>query len=118
MRGEVYYASHDYFAARRDYRALVDRGTEPRFQTYFGRALARLVDVALRLKDPPETLAALFEKFNLIPPDADRRRGPVREGQGLLRPGFLQRRDAVFTARCPPAPRTRTRVGTSSASSR
>jgi tetratricopeptide (TPR) repeat protein len=68
LRGEVYYASNDYFAARRDYRALVDRGSESRFQTYFGRALARLVDVSLRLKDPPESLAPLFEKFNQIPP--------------------------------------------------
>jgi tetratricopeptide (TPR) repeat protein len=68
LRGEVYYAGHDYLAARRDYRALVDRGGEPRFQTYFGRALARLVDVALRLNDPPETLAPIFEKLNQVPP--------------------------------------------------
>jgi tetratricopeptide (TPR) repeat protein len=68
LRGETYYAAHDYLAARRDYRALVDRGTEPRFQVYFGKALARLVDVALRLNDPPETLAPIFEKFNQVPP--------------------------------------------------
>jgi tetratricopeptide (TPR) repeat protein len=68
LRGEVYYASHDYLAARRDYRALVERGSEPRFQTYFGRGLARLVDVSLRLNDPPETLAPIFEKFNQVPP--------------------------------------------------
>lgn len=68
LRGETYYASHDYLSARRDYKALVERGSEPRFQTYFGRALARLVDVSLRLKDPPETLAPIFEKFNQVPP--------------------------------------------------
>lgn len=68
LRGETYYAAHDYLAARRDYRMLVDRGGEPRFQAYFGRALARLVDVALRLNDPPETLAPIFEKFNQVPP--------------------------------------------------
>ncbi len=68
LRGETYYAAHDYLAARRDYRMLVDRGSEPRFQAYFGRALARLVDVALRLNDPPETLAPIFEKFNQVPP--------------------------------------------------
>jgi len=68
LRGETYYAAHDYLAARRDYRALVDRGTEPRFQAYFGKALARLVDVALRLNDPPETLAPIFEKLNQVPP--------------------------------------------------
>jgi tetratricopeptide (TPR) repeat protein len=68
LRGETYYAAHDYLAARRDYRAAVDRGAEPRFQAYFGKALARLVDVALRLNDPPETLAPIFEKFNQVPP--------------------------------------------------
>jgi tetratricopeptide (TPR) repeat protein len=68
LRGETYYAAHDYLAARRDYRMLVDHGSEPRFQAYFGRALARLVDVALRLNDPPETLAPIFEKFNQVPP--------------------------------------------------
>jgi len=68
LRGETYYASHDYLAARRDYRSLVDRGNEPRFQVYFGRALARLVDVSLRVNDPPETLASIFEKFNQVPP--------------------------------------------------
>ena len=68
LRGETYYAAHDYLAARRDYRAVVDRGAEARFQAYFGKALARLVDVSLRLNDPPETLASVFEKFNQVPP--------------------------------------------------
>jgi tetratricopeptide (TPR) repeat protein len=67
LRGETYYAAHDYLAARRDYRMLVDRGNEARYQAYFGKALARLVDVALRLNDPPESLAPLFEKFNQVP---------------------------------------------------
>ena len=68
LRGETYYAAHDYLSARRDYAALVDHGAEPRFGTYFGRGLARLVDVSLRLDDPPETLAPIFEKFKLVPP--------------------------------------------------
>jgi len=68
LRGESYYASHDYLSARRDYRSLVERGTEPRFQGYFGRSLARIVDVSLRLNDPPETLGPLFERFNQVPP--------------------------------------------------
>jgi tetratricopeptide (TPR) repeat protein len=68
LRGETYYAAHDYLASRRDYKALVERGSEPRFQAYFGKALGRLVDVALRLNDPPETLAPLFERFNQVPP--------------------------------------------------
>jgi tetratricopeptide (TPR) repeat protein len=68
LRGETFYASHEYLAARRDYRLLVERGQEPRFQAYFGKALARLVDVALRVNDPPETLTPIFEKFNQVPP--------------------------------------------------
>jgi tetratricopeptide (TPR) repeat protein len=68
LRGETFYASHEYLAARRDYRLLVERGQEPRFQAYFGKALARLVDVALRVNDPPETLAPIFERFNQVPP--------------------------------------------------
>jgi tetratricopeptide (TPR) repeat protein len=68
LLGETYYAKRDYLEARRDYNQLVDHGTEPRFQAYFGRALARLVDVSLRLDEPPEKLAPIFEKFNLVPP--------------------------------------------------
>lgn len=68
LRGETYYAAHDYLSARRDYKALIDRANEPLFQAYFGRALARLVDVSLRLDDPPETLAPIFAKFNQVPP--------------------------------------------------
>jgi tetratricopeptide (TPR) repeat protein len=68
LRGETYYAAHDYLAARRDYRALVDRGSEPRFQAYLGKALARLVDVVLRVNDPPGSLAVVFEKLNQVPP--------------------------------------------------
>ena len=68
LRGETYYGMRDYLAARRDYRALVDRGTDSRFQTYFGRALARLVDVSLRLDEPASSLAPLFAKFNQVPP--------------------------------------------------
>jgi tetratricopeptide (TPR) repeat protein len=67
LRGETYYAEGDYLAARRDYRALVDRGAEPRFQIYLGKAIARLVDVSLRLNDPPELFAPLIEKFSHVP---------------------------------------------------
>jgi tetratricopeptide (TPR) repeat protein len=68
LRGETYYASHDYLASRRDFRALIDRASEPRFQVYFGKALGRMVDVSLRLDEPPESLAPLMAKFNLVPP--------------------------------------------------
>jgi tetratricopeptide (TPR) repeat protein len=67
LRGETYYASHEYLSARRDYRALVDRGGESRFQSYFGKALARLVDVSLRIGDVA-ALDEVFQKLGQVPP--------------------------------------------------
>jgi tetratricopeptide (TPR) repeat protein len=67
LRGETYYADHEYLAARRDYRALVDKSTDPRFQVYFGRALARLVDVSLRIGDI-QGLDEVFQRLGQVPP--------------------------------------------------
>jgi tetratricopeptide (TPR) repeat protein len=67
LRGETFYAQKEYLSARRDYRALVDRYTEPRFNPYFGKALARLVDVSLRLNDL-KGLDEVFQKINQVPP--------------------------------------------------
>jgi tetratricopeptide (TPR) repeat protein len=67
LRGETYYASHEYLSARRDYRAIIDKATDPRFQTYFGRALARLVDVSLRVGDIAG-LDEVFQKLGQVPP--------------------------------------------------
>jgi tetratricopeptide (TPR) repeat protein len=67
LRGETYYATKEYLSARRDYRALVDRGSEARFSPYFGKALARLVDVCLRIGDI-KALDEVFAKLNQVPP--------------------------------------------------
>jgi tetratricopeptide (TPR) repeat protein len=67
LRGETYYASHEYLSARRDYRQLVERGSEARFQPYLGKALARLVDVSLRVNDL-KGLDEVFAKLNQVPP--------------------------------------------------
>ncbi|HEY8075513.1 MAG TPA: tetratricopeptide repeat protein, partial [Labilithrix sp.] len=67
LRGETFYAQKEYLSARRDYRAIVDRGTEPRFAPYFGKALARLVDVCLRINDI-KGLDEVFAKINQVPP--------------------------------------------------
>jgi tetratricopeptide (TPR) repeat protein len=67
LRGETYYASKEYLSARRDYRQLVERGNEPRFSPYFGRSLARLVDVCLRTGDL-KGLDEVFAKLNQVPP--------------------------------------------------
>ncbi len=67
LRGETFYSSKEYLSARRDYRQIVDRSSEPRFNPYFGRALARLVDVCLRLNDI-KGLDEVFSKLNQVPP--------------------------------------------------
>jgi len=67
LRGETYYASREYLSARRDYRQLVERGNEPRFQPYFGRSLARLVDVSIRIGDVA-SLDEVFQKLQQVPP--------------------------------------------------
>jgi tetratricopeptide (TPR) repeat protein len=67
LRGETFYAQKEYLSARRDYRAIVDRGTEPRFSPYFGKALGRLVDVCLRIGDL-KGLDEVFAKINQVPP--------------------------------------------------
>jgi tetratricopeptide (TPR) repeat protein len=68
LLGETYYDSGDYLAANRAYKELVTRGSEPRFEPYFGKALARMVDVTIRINAPLTELAFIFEKFNLVPP--------------------------------------------------
>jgi tetratricopeptide (TPR) repeat protein len=105
-RGETYYAAHDYLAARRDYRAIVDRGTEGRFQTYFGKALARLVDVSLRLNDPPETLAPIFDKFNQVPPAQIDAGLLYAKGKAYFRQGSFNEATQAFTQSIaiPPTP--------------
>ncbi len=67
LRGETYFANKEYLSARRDYRQIVERGNEPRFQSYFGRALARLIDVSLRVNDL-QGLDEVFAKLNQVPP--------------------------------------------------
>ncbi len=67
LRGETFYGQKEYLSARRDYRALVDRHQEPRFNPYFGKALARLVDVSLRTNDL-KGLDEVFQKIALVPP--------------------------------------------------
>lgn len=97
LRGETYYASHDYLAARRDYSALVDRGNESRFQVYFGRALARLVDVSIRLDDPPESLAPIFAKFNQVPPAQVDAGVLYAKGKAYYRQGSWNESAAAFS---------------------
>jgi len=96
LQGEAYYAAGDYLAARRNYQTLIDRGSEPRFQAYFGRALARMVDVNLRLEEPPQVLVPLLEKFNLVPPAQVDAALLYAKGKALFRQGSWAQASQTF----------------------
>jgi tetratricopeptide (TPR) repeat protein len=97
LRGETYYAQGDYLGARRDYRAIVDHGGESRYDSYFGKALARLVDVSLRLNDPPESLAPIFAKFNQVPPAQVDAALLYAKGKGYYRQGSWNDANAALS---------------------
>lgn len=67
LRGETFYQQKEYLSARRDYRQIVEKFNDPRFAPYMGRALARLVDVCLRINDL-NGLDEVFAKLNQVPP--------------------------------------------------
>ena len=67
LRGETYFASREYLSARRDFRQLAERGTEARFQSYLPKALARLVDVSIRVNDLAG-LDEVFARLGQVPP--------------------------------------------------
>src|SRR5258708_6596942 len=69
MLGESYYGGKQYLSARRVYRQVVDRGAERGFSSYAPKALARLIDVALRTQDYA-TLDDVFAKISQLPPAA------------------------------------------------
>ncbi|MCC6521085.1 MAG: tetratricopeptide repeat protein [Polyangiaceae bacterium] len=51
LLGETYFQSKQHLSARRSYQQIVDRAAEPRFGAYRDKALERLVDVAMRMRD-------------------------------------------------------------------
>jgi tetratricopeptide (TPR) repeat protein len=67
LLGETYYATHEYLSARRAYREIVNKGSDPRFNPYVSRALARLVDVCLRINDV-RGLDEVFAHLGEVPP--------------------------------------------------
>ncbi len=66
MIGEGYMSTKQYLSARRHFREILDKGAQPAYEAYVGRALSRLVDIALRTDD----LAGLdyvFERLARLP---------------------------------------------------
>ncbi|MDF3070266.1 MAG: hypothetical protein K0R38_5867 [Polyangiaceae bacterium] len=70
LLGEAYMSTKQYLSARRHYREILDNGARSPYDGYAGKALSRLVDIALRTDD----LAGLDYVFERLPrlPTTDR----------------------------------------------
>jgi tetratricopeptide (TPR) repeat protein len=63
---EAYFQSGQYLSARRHYREVLEKALEPTYALYVGRALSRLVDVALRTGDL-DGLDFVFARLGSLP---------------------------------------------------
>jgi len=66
LLAEAYFQSKQYLSSRRHYREILDKGTQQAYADYVGRALSRLVDVALR-GDDLESLDYVFARLDRLP---------------------------------------------------
>jgi tetratricopeptide (TPR) repeat protein len=66
LLGEAYFQSHQYLAARRHYREVLDKADQAPFTAYAGRSVSRLVDIALRTDDL-ESLDYVFARLDKLP---------------------------------------------------
>jgi tetratricopeptide (TPR) repeat protein len=66
LLSEAYFQSRQYLSARRHYREILDNGARSPYDAYAGRAVSRLVDVALRTDDLP-SLDYVFERLSRLP---------------------------------------------------
>jgi tetratricopeptide (TPR) repeat protein len=64
--GEGYMATKQYLSARRHFREILDNGTRSPYDGFVGKALSRLVDIALRTDDLPG-LDYVFERLSRLP---------------------------------------------------
>jgi tetratricopeptide (TPR) repeat protein len=83
MLGDTYYESKQYLSARRAYKQIVDHASEQRFSSYAPRALARLVDVALRIGDLA-SLDDVFARMASLPPAQVESGLQYARGKGLF----------------------------------
>ena len=96
MLGETYFLSKQYLSSRRAFRKIIDRGSESRFAPIRERAVIRLVDIALRLKDF-KSLDRLFAKVGGLGTAASSGLAYAK-GKGLLAQGKLQAASASLQA--------------------
>jgi tetratricopeptide (TPR) repeat protein len=64
--GEAYFQSRQYLSSRRHYREVLDHASSPAYADYLGRALSRLVDIALRTDDL-DSLDYVFTRLDSLP---------------------------------------------------
>src|SRR5262249_43722504 len=73
---------HQFLSANRVFKEIV-RHSEPRFESYQTKALGRLVDIALRIKDY-SSLDDIFASMNKVPPAAVGSSLAYAKGKGLF----------------------------------
>jgi tetratricopeptide (TPR) repeat protein len=83
LLGESYFKSKQYYSARRSFKEIVDKSGDPRFQQYAAKALGRLVDVTMRIKDY-DKLDAIFASMNKVPPGGVSSGLAYAKGKGLF----------------------------------
>jgi len=66
MLGEAYMSTKQYLSARRHFREILDNGARSPYDGFVGKALSRLVDIALRTDDLPG-LDYVFERLSKLP---------------------------------------------------
>ncbi len=92
---EAYFQSSQYLSARRHFREVLDRGQRGPFSVYVGRALSRLVDVALRTGDL-DSLDYVFARLGTLPAsDASGSLGYARAKALFARRDFPSAKAAV-----------------------
>jgi tetratricopeptide (TPR) repeat protein len=66
MIGEAYMSTKQYLSARRHFREILDNGARGPYDGFVGKALSRLVDIALRTDDL-SGLDYVFERLSKLP---------------------------------------------------
>ncbi len=93
---EAYFQSNQYQSARRHYREIFDKSANPEFQSYAGRSISRLVDIALRTNDLG-SLDYVFARLNTLPvTDANGSLAYARAKANYARHSFNDATNAVL----------------------
>jgi TolA-binding protein len=67
LLGESLFKAGDYFGARTHYRMIIDRADEAAFRPFVQRALGRLIEIAIHIRDF-EGVDAYFVRLSRLPP--------------------------------------------------